>query len=509
MARRKDRASAGTFPGYTTLGEIGSGAFASVYRAVEQSTGRQVAIKALRVEDLPPSIVESFAREISALGLVSGHPNIVTLYHTLQTTDDRAALVLELCMESFSQRVRHKGPLTAREAMSVGVKIAGALETAHEAGFLHRDVKPQNVLLTSFGEPVISDFGVAGLRAQAQNSEAVFGFTTLHAPPEMLEGGSLSPATDVYSLASSLYQMLSGRPPFFSSEGEAPAAVMLRILSKPAPPLRDVTLPVGLSALLESALAKDPKDRPQTAAGFAEKLRDLEYQEGWESTSYVVWRPHEEQAHPGGVDANLDEQLAGANDRTPRVVSPLELLGAPEKDAGPGEAMSHGGSRSNLILPGAKNLVGGEASAESSEANLPWARPPASARSTESGSQPSAPDKPTRSPRFVAPPPVTPALSGEVAPEDSNDGAFGDQPLSDEPGVPEPASLPTDSVVPRYEATPDRWAYSSDDPLESTRLPRLHEAPAAYPQQQRAPRGAEPQGEAKKSRLRRRSRPKK
>ena len=96
-------------------------------------------------------------------------------------------------------------------------------------------MKPQNILVSQFDEPVLADFGVATLQAQAQSTEGVFGFTTLHAPPEALEGLPLSPSADIYGLASSMYQLLVGRGPFSSYEGEAPASVILRILRDPAP----------------------------------------------------------------------------------------------------------------------------------------------------------------------------------------------------------------------------------------------------------------------------------
>jgi hypothetical protein len=150
-------------------------------------------------------------------------------------------------------------------------------------------MKPQNILVSQFDEPVLADFGVATLQAQAQSTEGVFGFTTLHAPPEALEGLPLSASADIYGLASSMYQLLVGRGPFSSYEGEAPASVILRILRDPAPraPANDV--PVALADLMENALAKDPVKRPQSAGAFAEALREIEALAGWAQTPYVVW----------------------------------------------------------------------------------------------------------------------------------------------------------------------------------------------------------------------------
>ncbi len=183
-------------------------------------------------------------------------------------------LVLELCRESLAQQVRRAGPLPGPGRWpAIGIKIAGALETAHRHGFLHRDMKPQNILVTQFGEPALGDFGVAALQASAQATAGVFGFTTLHAAPEILEGHHLSPATDVYGLASTMYQLLTGLAPFATFDNEAPASVILRIIRDPVRPLRSEDIPIGLSDLLEAALAKTPDGRPPTAVGFAEALQ--------------------------------------------------------------------------------------------------------------------------------------------------------------------------------------------------------------------------------------------
>jgi len=284
-----EASSGATFPGYANVGELASGAFATVYRAVELGTGRPVALKVLRVADASPHLVEVFEKELGALALLSNHPNVTTLYGTFSTPEGRPVLVLELCRESLAHRVRQSGPLSAGEVVQVGIKIAGALETAHRSGLLHRDMKPQNILVSQFDEPVLADFGVATLQAQAQSTEGVFGFTTLHAPPEALEGLPLSPSADIYGLASSMYQLLVGRGPFSSYEGEAPASVILRILRDPAPRPLATDVPVALADLMENALAKDPGKRPQTAGAFAEALREIEALAGWAQTPYVVW----------------------------------------------------------------------------------------------------------------------------------------------------------------------------------------------------------------------------
>jgi serine/threonine-protein kinase PknK len=313
-------AAATPFPGYANVSELATGAFATVYKAVELGTGRAVALKVLRLADTSPHLVEVFEKELGALALLSNHPNVTTLYGTFSTPEGRPVLVLELCRESLAHRVRQSGPLSAGEVVQVGIKIAGALETAHRSGLLHRDMKPQNILVSQFDEPVLADFGVATLQAQAQSTEGVFGFTTLHAPPEALEGLPLSPSADIYGLASSMYQLLVGRGPFSSYEGEAPASVILRILRDPAPraPANDV--PVALGDLMENALAKDPAKRPQTAGDFAESLREIEALAGWAQTPYVVWGTS--QALPGSAEDGQAPAATGVAVAANRATAP-------------------------------------------------------------------------------------------------------------------------------------------------------------------------------------------
>src|SRR5262249_11684740 len=159
--------------------------------------------------------------------------------------------------------------------------------------------KPQNILVTQFGEPALTDFGVAALEASAQATAGVFGFTTVHAAPEILEGNQLSPATDVYGLASTMYQLLTGTGPFAAYEEEAPASLILRILRDPVRPIRAADVPLDLSDLLEAALAKDPKDRPGSALEFADALIAVEAASGWTPTVYLAW----DQAGPIGHPA--------------------------------------------------------------------------------------------------------------------------------------------------------------------------------------------------------------
>jgi serine/threonine protein kinase len=125
-----------SLPGYADVAEIATGTFATVYRATELGTGRQVALKVLRVADSSPHLAEVFDKELGALALLSNHPNVTTLYRTFFSPDGRPVLVLELCRGSLAQRVRQTGPMAPADVIQVGVKIAGALGApppGHEA----------------------------------------------------------------------------------------------------------------------------------------------------------------------------------------------------------------------------------------------------------------------------------------------------------------------------------------------------------------------------------------
>ncbi|MDT4944989.1 MAG: serine/threonine-protein kinase PknK, partial [Pseudonocardiales bacterium] len=288
LRRRGGAAGGEVFAGFADVREIGTGSLATVYRARELGTNRQVALKLLNVRDASPRAVESFERESVALGALSSHPNIVTLFRTFRMADGRPVLVLELCTSSVSERLHSGGRIPVREAVSIAIKVAGALETAHHGGILHRDVKPQNILITEFGEPALADFGVALLQSSTQTTAGLFDFTTLHAAPELLEGGDTSAATDVYELASTLYQLIAGQSAFRSYDGESPASVILRILRDPVQPVTTPDVPVQLSDLLIWAMSKEKDARPPSAAEFAAELTRIEVTQGWPRTQFLI-----------------------------------------------------------------------------------------------------------------------------------------------------------------------------------------------------------------------------
>jgi serine/threonine protein kinase len=404
--RRKTPADeSAVFPGFTNVREIGGGGFATVYSAKETDTGRPVALKLLNIRDAPPHALESFRRETLALGSLSTHPNIVTLYRTMTSADDRPVLVMELCKESIYQQAKTSPPPMQR-SVSVAVKIAGALETAHRAGMLHRDVKPQNILLTHYDEPALADFGVARLQSSSEATAGVFGFTTIHAAPEMLEGAVATAATDVYELASTLYQLLEGRAAFRTFDGEAPASVILRILRDPVPPLSAADAPIALSDLLVSAMAKSPDERPPSSAAFAEALNDIERTQDWPLTHFALMEePVAASAESDSVTAARPADRPSAKQAVPLV--PVEAVPEPEVEVevepvppAPAIALHRRVTESRPVAPTpvrARNVITPQAlPPKPAPAAPPVAPPPAAASSQATPvSAVQTPDSPT------------------------------------------------------------------------------------------------------------------
>ncbi|HEX3394159.1 MAG TPA: serine/threonine-protein kinase, partial [Acidimicrobiales bacterium] len=236
---------------------------------------RDVAIKVITVPN-DAQVLERFTRECTAIGALSGHPNIVTVYETGTTEDGLPYIVMELLAGgSLRDRLVADGPLDWPRVASMGVKIAGALESAHSAGVVHGDVKPENVLLSRFGDVKLSDFGSALIgHPGAEGPGAVA--TLAHAAPETLAGRTPTPRSDLYALASTLHSLLSGRPPFLGAHDRDWVRVAADIASAPPPDLRSLGVPADLCTVLEGALAKDPNDRPTDAAQFGRQLQAVE-----------------------------------------------------------------------------------------------------------------------------------------------------------------------------------------------------------------------------------------
>ena len=255
---------------------IGRGGFADVYRAEQLSLRRTVAVKVLRGQARTPEADARFQRECHAIGAVSDHPHIVAVHHGGLTSNGRAFLVMEyLSGGSLAERLDQQGVLPVREVIETTAKIARALAVAHRAGILHRDVKPGNIMISSYGEPALGDFGIARIEGGHQTTTGLVNASIVHAAPEVLEGHKPSPAADIYSLGSTIFELLVGRAPYYDPADESVWPVMKRILSEPMPDPEAAGMSPGLADVFRRATARIPTDRYQDADHMADDLQRL------------------------------------------------------------------------------------------------------------------------------------------------------------------------------------------------------------------------------------------
>ncbi|GLH99946.1 FhaA domain-containing protein [Phytohabitans aurantiacus] len=264
-------AEAPLVPGYHDFQVVGVGGSSVVYRATHTRLGRVDAIKVFRDATTAHS---ARLRELRSFIDLAGHPYIVALFDTGHTRDGDPYLAMQYCPQGTYEDLLHQvGALAVEEVIEVGERIAHALHVAHVAGVIHCDVKPSNILRTSYG-PRLSDFGIALDVGEAGNAGGAAGMTPSYASPEALTGGGLSPATDIYGLASTLWTMLAGHPPFHAPSEPAGDLEQLRrrVLSTPAPGLPRSDVPPSLAAVLATAMATDPAKRYRNALEFGAAL---------------------------------------------------------------------------------------------------------------------------------------------------------------------------------------------------------------------------------------------
>ena len=264
-----------TFGDYELLEEIGRGGMGVVYRAVQKSLGRTVAIKMLLRRDLAsPADLSRFRSEAEAAARLD-HPGIVSIFEVGEF-DGHPFYSMQLVEGTTLAKRLLQGPLPAREAAALLAKVADAVQVAHTRGVLHRDLKPSNILIDAGGEPHVSDFGLAK-RLEAEESVthtgAILG-TPCYMSPEQAAGsrGDVGPTSDVWSLGAILYQMLTGRPPFQAS---SPMDTLLAVLESDPPVPRSIDRQVDrdLEMIALKSLQKPQELRYGSAAELAADLR--------------------------------------------------------------------------------------------------------------------------------------------------------------------------------------------------------------------------------------------
>ncbi|MGH1490060.1 MAG: serine/threonine protein kinase [Acidimicrobiales bacterium] len=273
MAKEIDLGIEGIGPA-TILGRGGS---AYVYLAEQVDFGRQVAVKVLfnALED--DATYRRFDRECRAIGAVSSHPNIVVVHGRGLTADERPYLIMEhRAGGSLAESLATRGRFTEAEVIKIGIKIGTALNLAHEAGVLHRDVKPANILLSSFNEPALADFGIARIDGAHKTTEGIFSASVAHASREVLDNGEPTKQSDIYALGSSMFELATGGPAFSRPDDVSIWAVINRVLGEDPPDPRLSGVSDELSQVLSKAMSHDPSQRHRSAAELVLDLQRLQ-----------------------------------------------------------------------------------------------------------------------------------------------------------------------------------------------------------------------------------------
>ena len=317
--------------GFDDAEEIGRGGFGIVYRCTQAALDRTVAVKVLTT-DLDENR-ERFLREQRAMGRLTGHPNIVGVLQVGETEGGYPYLVMQFHRRgSLEARIRRVGPLPLEEVLRLGVKMAGALATAHRVGILHRDIKPANILYTDYGEPALSDFGIAHITGGFKTATGTFTGSPAFTAPEILSGDPPSQASDVYGLGATLFCALTGHAAFERRSGEQVVAQFLRIATEAAPDLRESGISDDIAAVVEEAMSRDPHDRPSPLA-LGEEFQQAQARHGFpvdematgtegetrstDATGNRFCRcpPHAQQ-HPAGADqlCRSPQELAEVKD---------------------------------------------------------------------------------------------------------------------------------------------------------------------------------------------------
>jgi serine/threonine protein kinase len=257
---------------YKIIEEVGRGGFAAVYKAVDTTLERTVALKVLAPHLLwDPTFVQRFQREAKVAANLD-HPHIVTIYEVGQIEEVYFIAMQFLQGRTLSQILEAEGPLPVSQVQAIIEQIASALDYAHARGFVHRDVKPSNVIVTDDGRAILTDFGLvkAGEGTLLTTTGMIFG-SLKYMSPEQAEGKEVDEQSDVYSLGITLFEMLTGRVPY---EADTPIVVVVKHLTEPTPRPSEwnPSIPEPVELVILKALAKNPADRFQSAGEMARAL---------------------------------------------------------------------------------------------------------------------------------------------------------------------------------------------------------------------------------------------
>ena len=260
-------------PGYRFIKHIGAGGNAQVYLYEQNLPHRKVAVKVLNESALSDAARRRFTAEANVTADLA-HRHIVQVFDANVTADGRPYIVMPYYPQpNLSVRAR-RSHFSVADVLRIGIQIGSAVETSHRRDVLHRDIKPQNILSDSYGEPALTDFGIA----TTKGGDGPEGLSVPWSPPEILYGTSPGDErADVYSLGATLWHLLVGRSPFELPGGDnGTFALMGRIKSDSPPRTQRADVPDSLERLLRQAMAKDPAARPQSAMELIRGLQSVE-----------------------------------------------------------------------------------------------------------------------------------------------------------------------------------------------------------------------------------------
>ena len=269
-----------TLPGFSHVHILGSGGFADVFLYEQNMPRRQVAVKVMLSEVVNDQVRQMFQAEANLMAQLSSHPSILTVYQASVSSDGRPYLVMELCSSALSTRYRAER-IPVPEVLRIAVRIGSAIETAHRQGVLHRDIKPSNILLTAYGHPVLSDFGIASTLGESESLEAVGMSIPWSAPEVLMDETAGTIASEVWAYAATVYSLLAGRSPFeVPGESNKSADLIARINRAKPQPIGRGDVPASLERALAKAMSRRPEQRQGSVLELVRELQAVESELG-------------------------------------------------------------------------------------------------------------------------------------------------------------------------------------------------------------------------------------
>ncbi len=292
-------------PGYTPLQLLGSGGFADVFLYEQRLPRRKVAVKVLLTEELGRDTRAQFVAEANLMAQLSAHPFIVTIFHADVSGDGRPYFVMEYCSGPSLAEQYKREKFAVEDALRTGIRLAGAVATAHAAGILHRDIKPANVLTNAYGWPALTDFGISSnLEGElpvhtmtspidptsTSSGQSAVGMSVPWSPAEMFEDDPRpDQRSDVFSLAATVHTLLAGRTPFeIPGRPNGSLDLIGRIERGAITPIDRADVPRSLASVLAKGMSTKRDDRYPSALEFARALQRVELELGYASTNIEV-----------------------------------------------------------------------------------------------------------------------------------------------------------------------------------------------------------------------------